>query len=49
MMLLQRVWKWFLRWITAMDHSVDDYIIDRLRGLERELEKLKDEKSRHLL
>ena len=49
MKLIRRVWDWFLRWITAMDYSIDDYIIDRVHGLEREVERLKDEKSRTLL
>jgi hypothetical protein len=48
MTLFRRVWQWFLGWITAMDYSIDDYIIDRVRVLEREVERLKDEKRQTL-
>ena len=43
---IRRAWEWFVRFIGALEYSTDDYIYDRIRGLEREVEQLKDEKSR---
>jgi hypothetical protein len=42
---IRRAWDWFVRFMTAMEYSMDDYIYDRIRGLEREVEQLKDERS----
>jgi hypothetical protein len=43
---IRRAWKWLTALITAMDYTADDYIFDRIRGLEHEVRQLKDEKSR---
>src|SRR4029077_14130780 len=43
---IRKAWDWFARFIGALEYSLDDYIYDRIRGLEREVEQLKDEKSR---
>jgi hypothetical protein len=46
MKFIRRVWGWFVSLVASMDYTMDDYIFDRIRGLEREVEQLKGEKSR---
>ena len=43
---IRKAWSWFVGFIGALEYSMDDYIYDRIRGLEREVEQLKDENSR---
>jgi hypothetical protein len=43
MTLLRKAWDRFLGWMTAMDYSFVDYTDDRIRALEREIERLRGE------
>ena len=44
--LLRRRWASLMAWVAAMDYSAADYTNDRIGGLEREVELLKDELRR---
>jgi len=44
--LLRRRWASLMAWVAAMDYSAVDYTNDRIGGLEREVEQLKDELRR---
>jgi uncharacterized small protein (DUF1192 family) len=44
--LLRKGRDWFAAWVTAMDTSAVEYVNDRIRALEREVEQLKDEVRR---
>jgi hypothetical protein len=44
--LLRKRWASLIAWVAAMDYSAADYTNDRIRGLEREVEQLKDELRR---
>ncbi len=44
--LLRKLWASLMAWEAAMDYSAADYTNDRIGGLEREVEQLKDELSR---
>jgi hypothetical protein len=44
--LLRRRWASLMAWVAAMDYSAADYTNDRIGGLEREVEQLKDELTR---
>jgi hypothetical protein len=46
MALLRKRWASLMAWAAAMDYSAADYINDRIDGLEREVEQLKDELRR---
>ena len=44
--LLRKRWASLMAWAAAMDYSAADYTNDRIGGLEREVEQLKDELRR---
>ncbi len=44
--LLRKRWASLMAWVAAMDYSAPDYTNDRIGGLEREVEQLKDELRR---
>ena len=44
--LLRKLWASLMAWAAAMDYSAADYTNDRIGGLEREVEQLKDELRR---
>ena len=44
--LLRKRWASLIAWVAAMDYSAADYTNDRIGGLEREVELLKDELRR---
>jgi hypothetical protein len=44
--LLRKRWASLMGWVAAMDYSAFDFTNDRIGGLERELEQLKDELRR---
>ena len=44
--LLRKLWASLMAWEAAMDYSAADYTNDRIGGLEREVEQLKDELRR---
>ena len=44
--LLRKQWASLISLVAAMDYSVVDYTLDRIGGLEREVEQLKDELGR---
>src|SRR5262249_62055756 len=44
--LLRKRWASLIAWEAAMDYSAADYTNDRIGGLEREVEQLKDELRR---
>jgi hypothetical protein len=44
--LLRKRWTSLRAWVAAMDYSAADYTNDRIGGLEREVEQLKDELRR---
>ena len=44
--LLRKRWASIMAWVAAMDYSAADYTNDRIGGLEREVEQLKDELRR---
>ncbi len=44
--LLRKLWTSLMAWEAAMDYSAADYTNDRIGGLEREVEQLKDELRR---
>lgn len=46
MEFIRRAWSSIVGLISSVDYSMDDYIYDRIRGLEREVQQLKDENSR---
>jgi len=41
--LLRKRWASLMAWLAAMDYSAADYTNDRIGGLEREVEQLKNE------
>jgi hypothetical protein len=44
--LLRKRWASLMAWVAAMDYSAADYTNDRIGGLQREVEQLKDELRR---
>ena len=44
--LLRKRWASLMAWAAAMDYSAANYTNDRIGGLEREVEQLKDELRR---
>jgi hypothetical protein len=46
MKFIRKAWDWLVRYMSMMDYTLDDYMLDRMRGLEREVEQLKGEKGR---